>query len=65
LGQKEEGRLTHVFGVVGVLQDATTGGENHRSMAVNQSLKRDLVLPVNETLEEFPIRDAGIEMLRD
>jgi hypothetical protein len=42
-GQKEEYRLKRIVSVVAVVQDAAANGQDHRSVALNQSLERQLV----------------------
>jgi hypothetical protein len=56
--QNEKGSLKGILGIVIVAQDSTTDSKNHRSMPVDQSAERVLVVVVDKSRQELAIRFA-------
>jgi hypothetical protein len=59
-GEDEEGDLEGVLGVMAVAQDAPADAQHHRPVPPHQRLKRRLVAPRQEALQQLPVRRAAL-----
>lgn len=55
LSEHQEGGLTRVLGVLGILQDAPADAVNHRPVPAQQSLEGRRLAPGKELLDELPV----------
>src|SRR6185503_727878 len=55
VGQDEEGRLEHVLGRVGVVQDPTADVEDHRAMTADERGERIVASPCEEVGQKLLI----------
>jgi hypothetical protein len=62
-GQDEESGLKRVLGVVPVAQHAPANAQNHRAVSSQQGPKRGLVVLLDKTLEQIPVRQLSRDRL--